>query len=298
MSSRLNKILGTAPFIILGFVGLLLLCSCSTEKPPTPGEELPEIRMTRYAGNGDVLFATVDLKSAKKLPCLLDTGTPYTWFDKSLEPKLGRRIGPYEFWALGSNQLGHVYDAPGIYMGGNILMKSDPYIITGDLRPASIGARHRIMCILGIDVLSQYCIQLDFKARKIRFLDDEHLNTNDLGRPFPLKVNYDGTFYIGENLLGTKESGSIIDIGNAYDGWLIPELLQCWNDHVSGITNNEAHSPDAILAGDVYHQVHLYLANSANTNLSLNGIGLHFMSRHLVTLDFPNGAMYLKRTDK
>jgi hypothetical protein len=37
----------------------------------------------------------------------------------------------------------------------------------------------------------------------------------------------------------------------------------------------------------------------ADPHTSFNGIGIHFLSRHLVTLDFPGKTMYLKRvTDK
>ena len=51
-----------------------------------------------------------------------------------------------------------------------------------------------------MDVLKNYCIQLDFAANKIRFLDDKRADKEQWGKPFPLKdcggeyVSIDGNF--------------------------------------------------------------------------------------------------------
>jgi hypothetical protein len=41
-----------------------------------------------------------------------------------------------------------------------------------------------IMGILGFDVLQHYCIQLDFSARKLRFMDGDHANKHHWGKAF------------------------------------------------------------------------------------------------------------------
>src|SRR5208282_4204666 len=86
-----------------------------------------------------------------------------------------------------------------------------------------------IMGILGMDVLHHYCIQLDFAAGKIRFLNDERANKENWGKPYPLTDLGDGCFLINENLVGAKGPGSLIDTGYiTSDGWLTPELFQQW----------------------------------------------------------------------
>jgi hypothetical protein len=46
-----------------------------------------------------------------------------------------------------------------------------------------------------------------------------------------------------------------------------------------------------MLAGERYPQIHL-----GENDVESDGIGLSFLARHLVTLDFPKRTMYLKRT--
>src|SRR5262245_3298072 len=79
------------------FFGLLLLCSCATGPHPSliqPATELPaEVAMNQDAGRGTWLFVTLRLESGEELPAVVDTGSSWTLFDKSLEPKLGKRLG-------------------------------------------------------------------------------------------------------------------------------------------------------------------------------------------------------------
>jgi hypothetical protein len=72
-------------------VSLLLLCSCATGKPTR--SQLPaDVAFNKDAGRGGWLFVTLRLESGEELPFLLDTGAPWTFFDKSREPKLGKRL--------------------------------------------------------------------------------------------------------------------------------------------------------------------------------------------------------------
>src|SRR5205807_625400 len=53
-------------------------------------------------------------------------------------------------------------------------------------------------------------------------------------------------------------------------------------------------SPNGVLDGDTYTALRLQLRDDGKPNA--NAIGLRFLARHLVTLDFPHRTMYLKRT--
>ncbi len=44
--------------------------------------------------------------------------------------------------------------------------------------------------ILGMDCLRHYCVQLDFEAKKVCFLDPKNFPDEDLGKSFPLAYDW------------------------------------------------------------------------------------------------------------
>jgi hypothetical protein len=110
-----------------------------------------------------------------------------------------------------------------------------------------------------------------------------------------------GCFCIGENLVGGEGPGSLIDTGCLDDGWLTPTLFPQWTNQAMLSPNGQARAPKGVLGGESYlgiqlHELDFKLQDSGDSHMKLNGIGLPFLSRHLVTLDFPRHTMYLKRT--
>ena len=74
-------------------------------------------------------------------------------------------------------------------------------------------------------------------------------------------------------------------------------LFQQWTNQALPLVASQVHYPDARLGEEIYPEVWLARGESWNTRESeYNGIGILFLSRHLVTLDFPERTMYLKRT--
>jgi hypothetical protein len=279
---------------------LLFLCSCATEKS-TRSRFPADVTMNQGAGQGGMLIVTLRLENGDKLPFMVDTGASGTGFDKSLEPKLGKRLGTGTAWHFGDKQDGGAYAAPRLYLEDTPLMMTGTNVFTYDLRPFSSNAGRPILGVLGMDVLAHYCIQLDFQARKMRFLDDEHSNKKDWGRPFALTDIGDGRFSMRENLAGTTDSGSVIDSGCNYDGWLSQKMFQQWTNQARLPVGGEARSPMGILGGETYRDIILRgfgaeALSIGDSHIVFNGIGLRFLARHLVTFDFPNRTMYLKRT--
>jgi hypothetical protein len=282
------------------FVTLALLFLCPTQNilSATPPGDLT---MNKDAGRGGLLFVMVRLDDGEKLPFVLDTGNPTTCLDQSLEPKLGNRVRSEPLWAFGVRSQINVYSAPHLYLGKTLLLKNGSLIVTHDCRQMSADVGRPILGVLGMDILRNYCIQLDFTANKIRFLDDKHADKSDWGTSFPISYIQDGCPSIGDNLVGAAGISSLIDTGCDYDGWLIPQLFQQWTDSTSPHLNGQTHAPNGILAGQTYPDLNLRgvdpkLLSSGDTHIQFNGLGLHFLSRHLVTLDFPNNTLYLKRT--
>ena len=143
--------------------------------------------------------------------------------------------------------------------------------------------------VLGMDCFQHYCIQLDFQAGKIRFLDSDSLNTTDLGKAYPLtlsRIGPNGKFVrpiiyhaglVGEN------TNLVIDTGCRIDGLV-------GKSSVNGGDIERMTLPECIWDGQTYTNISIAAFGHANV------LGLSFLARHLVTLDFPKHTMYLKQT--
>jgi len=290
------------PRVFGGLVSLLLLCSCATVDPDR--SRLPaDVAFNKNAGRGTWLFVTLRLESGEELPFLLDTGAPWTFFDKSREPKLGKRLDSGTAWNFGTKQESGVYAAPKLYLGDTPLMMTGTNVGTLDCKKIYTKAGRPVLGILGMDCLEHYCIQLDFAARRMRFLDGERADKKGWGKAFPLTDRGDGCLLVSENLAGAKGAGSLLDTGADYDGWLMPDLFQQWTNHAQLPADGEARSPNGVFGGATYPEIWLDRLDAKSmirdeTNIQYNSIGLRFLARHLVTLDFPKRTLYLKRTSR
>jgi hypothetical protein len=258
-----------------------------------------EIDMNKDAGRGEWLFVNVRI-AGQDLPFFLDTGASVTCVDQSLEPELGKRFLTMPTRTFLFTNASGIYAVPTLYLGNTLLTNSETCVMAMDCSKGSQLAGRPVMGILGIDVLQNYCIQLDFTANKIRFLDDQHLDKSRLGTAFPLKQFLDGCYYTDANLVGAKGPGSVIDIGYNADGWLVPDVFQQWTHPPAVPSPGEAEFPDGILGGKRYTNLTLRGVGTNDTSMTpltdYNGLGLRFFARNLVTLDFPNQTMYLKQT--
>ena len=252
--------------------------------------------MNQDAGHGGLLLVTCRLADGKKLPLVVDTGAQITAFDKSLGTQLGKRNDTGTVWNFSVPQEAGVYAAPKLYLGKVSLRISGTNVVTFDRQQLSFHDRYPFMGFLGMDVLQNYCLQMDFAAGKMRFLDSHQADKTNWGRPFPLTDIGDGCFAISENLAGVKGAGSVIDTGCNQSGWLRPEMLQQWTNQAA---SGKVHAPDGVLGGETYRDLDLLDVKLLSTSdlplTSRNGIGLRVLAQNLVTLDFPNRVMYLKR---
>jgi hypothetical protein len=280
---------------IIAAIGSMLFCSCATaphDSAVIPSSELPaDVDMNKEAGRGMMLFVKVHLVSGEEFPCAVDTGSPTSLFPKSLEPKLGKRLGTRRFSTLDSSngETEHLYAAPKLYLGNT------PLVIG-----SRIGTWDSSMGVLGMDCLRHYCIQLDFEAGKLCFLDPEHANGAELGNGFPLTLRR--YVYINHGgLIGDQSSKTLIDTGCFFDGLVNPGLFDrefqkqkaglvplLKEGGAKGMAAGFACFPECVWNGDTYTELVIQKGETF--------IGLRFLARHLVTFNFPKKIMYLKRT--
>ncbi|HEV2319397.1 MAG TPA: hypothetical protein VGV18_06585, partial [Verrucomicrobiae bacterium] len=169
----------------LTFQGLFVLCvfSATAQAASSAGYTLfpaaarpREIPMNKDAGLGNWMIVNVHLAGGENFPAVLDTGCPTTCLDTSFESKLGSRIATNTLWDFGIKSEISLFLAPKFFLGDTPLMKIGPYVVTRDCEKISSAVGRPVMGIVGMDILQNYCIQLDFSARQIRFLDYDHAN--------------------------------------------------------------------------------------------------------------------------
>jgi hypothetical protein len=274
------------------FLGLLFLCSCATEPPSSRDNAQsklpPEISINENAGRGGWVVVTLHNDTGNAFPFLLDTGTSGTLFDKSVESKLGKSLGDVSVVGWGQKNAGHIYAMPRLYLG-DVPLRTPSETATYDLGTLRDGTGTRVDGIIGYDTLRHYCIQLDFVARKMRFLDDNTADKSTWGKAFPIRdLNVDDERpSVEQNLLGQHGPHSLIDTGSNNDGWLMTRNYRQWTNGVP--IKGQVKKPYGLFDGTRYPSVSLGAAN-----VESDGIGIRFLARHLVTFDFPKRKLYLK----
>jgi hypothetical protein len=257
--------------------------------------------MDAWAKYGVFLRVTLRLETDEEFLCDLDTGAPGTHLPTSLEAVLGKRLGAARFRTPDAGRLtAHIYGAPKLYLG-------DVPLVTGS-RVGTTDDR----AVLGMDCLRHYCIQLDFQAGKIRFLDPERVNAAELGMAFPLS-SFPIASIERSGLFGKHDEKLFIDTACPMD--------VCLNHGVFDETVRREHAravepqplpfeggngvigkaPECALIskcnwnGETYTDLVVEKWKEPFVGDGQELIGLRFLSRHLVTINFPKGVLYLKR---
>ena len=271
------------------FCLLLFLSSCATRDSVQAGRPA-NLKMNQHAGRGDLLYVMLRLEDGEDLPFVVDTGSPTTFFDTSLKPKLGKCLGSMPAWNFGTKREAEIYVSPKLYLGNTPLMMTGSNILTCDFQKESSvsGSDFPTMGILGMDVLEHYCVQLDFKAREVRFLDPGDLSVIGLGKPMQLDIPVDDSrAYIKfPSLLGGESNKLLVDTGFQMDGASNHERYDLIvQEQKLKIVSGCALFPHCDWNGVAYTNLIILKGEGL--------IGLRFLARHLVTFDFPHRTMYL-----
>lgn len=278
---------------------LLLLCSCATWNSnhlPLP----PETDLNPQAGYGDWIILKLCLEDGEELPFVVDTGSPITILDKSLESKLGKYLGTRTktYGYLGKKRMG-LYHAPKLFLN-SVQLHTGSRIYTDDLAALS---ERTFMGILGVDCLRHYCFQFDFSNRKICFLNPDQMNDEDLGKAFPLNIFF-GTVFAHGDFFGTgnayyrPDTGAVLESDAVLSHKLFQRELKKQNLILEGkvSTNglNLAAFSKGIFSGQTYTNL-LFVEAKDAVWYDRNMLNLQFLARNLVTFNFPKRTMYLKQ---
>jgi hypothetical protein len=110
---------------------------------------------------------------------LVDTGASLSGFDESLEPALGRPRGTRDFMTPVGPTRVEEFDWPKAELRGQPLATDQP-VMALNLAGLRQATNEKIYGVIGMDVLRNCRVQIDFDAGLIRFLETLPANTGKL----------------------------------------------------------------------------------------------------------------------
>jgi hypothetical protein len=275
----------------LGYVGTLLIIVnlggylSSLEPPQTaPVENLLE--SFEVAADGDGLLLPVSVGGEEHL-FVLDTGADATVGDISLKGKL-------ENAGDGGMSL------------GKLRLGSLPSDRTMDLSNLRMVSGHEIMGILGMDKLSRFAVQIDVDAGSVKFLkmpgSDPGVPLQLLGEPHNAPCvrarigesgNIWGLFILDTGMVGYGTGALKAEFFESlmHGGSLCP-LKMSLDLSAAGTSTQRNGRVESLSVGQFNHRDLVFARQRDNL------LGLNYLARYVVTFDFPNRIVYLKKGNR
>jgi len=231
---------------------------------------------------------------------LLDTGCSYTSFDTSFKRQLGKAKGRGTVLTSGGPMRGELFDAPEAFLGP-FNMQECGQVTCCDLTMPSLVDGKKISGIIGMNFLRACVVQIDFDESKLLFLEPKSEPNLDWGKELDIKFHVSGVPQITGNILGGIKVDFFIDTGCNYSGVLDRKIFE---EVVSKKQIRTCESLAATAAGIIQRREarisSLFVESFAYEDLIfddgyLSCLGLSFLSRHIVTFDFPNSKVYFKK---
>lgn len=233
----------------------------------------------------------------------VDTGASHTTFDYRLRRILRERAGSLRYLTAGGGRNQKMFAAPPAFIGSRSLPPLDE-VVVDDLSTRFRSTHdNRIDGILGMDALRKLVFQIDFDRRRLVLLDGL---PRDAGAPFELDAEAAVPTLLGI-IAHLGASRFIVDTG--FQGELAVS-----RDHFAALTASGNLSPGGtrpittaaglrnarwgILTSQFsiggYNHRDVTLLEVPHNDHRLNVVGLDYLSRYIVTFDFPNNMMYLR----
>ncbi len=300
---RFNMTEGRSSSILKSFLFFVLLLSygCAEEPRETSTSPAEQKVLAKFniARGGDPIILPVTFKNKEYL-FVLDTGTSHTVFDTSFKHELGdvKRVG--RILTAGRRIEAESFDAPEAFLGPLNLQDCNE-VICSDIKMLSAVLGEKVSGFIGMNFLNKYTVQIDFDKGTVSFLQPMEEQHTNWGIELAMRCDSLGWQYITGDILNSINVDFVIDTGANSTGGLgndIFEKILSKNKlktsetlfaTASGVIKKREIRIDSLSVGSFeYNKLIFGDANWSH-------LGLSFLSRHIVTFDFPNGRIYLKK---
>jgi len=289
--------------VVLGlFLSVMLLTAGCADEPKNTSEKpadqniLAEFEIAR---GGDSILLPVTFKG-KEYVFVLDTGCSHTSFDTSLRHELGDVKKVERGLTAGNPIMVEVFDAPEAFLGPLNLQDSGQ-VSCFDLKMPSLINGSKISGIIGMNFLRKYVLQIDFDKGMLSFLPPVEEQHSHWGKE--LVIDYDslGLPHITENILDGIKVDFVIDTAGNSTGGLKSNIFK------QILSEKELKTSEILFAtaSGVIRSREARISNLSVESFEYQDLifsegnwsylGLSFLSRHIVTFDFPNSKIHLKK---
>ena len=232
---------------------------------------------------------------------LLDTGAIRSGFDSSMRPLLGEPRGTQVLQTFAGLKKVEVFDWPVATLGEQTLRTRTPVACVdfAELRRAS---NENIYGVIGMDVLRDNRILIDFDRGLLRFLERSPGSLSELGTKIPVELTHDGSPILSARITEDVAENLLVDTGaqgNSLRADLFDQLIdsdqirlgsQFTSNTVAGQVSGNRGTLRQVTIGP-FEQRDLRVSR-----LNISSIGLRYLSRFQIIFDFPAKSAYLKRS--
>jgi Aspartyl protease/PDZ domain len=290
---------------LIAFTSITLLSSATRSasgfQGPSPARGI--LQVFKFQPHADCILLPVTI-DGKRFNFAVDTGAQRTVFDLSLRSKLGEPLG-----SLVANGAVNAeeFKWPAAQLGDTNLI-SEEQVVCLDLCELRKVSGREIYGILGMDWLQHRAFEIDFDKGSITFLASNLLPPRFLSTGTPIKVE-DCQAWVDAEVAGLGHIQFLIDTGCVGQGRLLPEdfakltakkkVRGLGSSEVWGLgqgsATTEVGAIESLKLGDFCHEGPICYSNpDKETRL----LGLGIWSRHVVTFDFPNRMLYLRKGER
>ena len=251
------------------------------------------IAQFEVAKDGDFLLLPVTV-SGTRYSFVLDTGCDVMFYDRSFGELLGESVGEAR---LNGTQIVAMHNSPAAMLG-EISLQTESPVIALDLQRLREFSALDIRGIIGMSALRSHAMRIDFDQGRLTVLNRADPSC---GEPVDLWFDRGGLpqvvgvlpeVGIDRLVIDTGKNGSLSISDGLFDTLQRAMRICSVRRTVAlGISDKRTASSgmlDSLKVGPFEHGP--LPVSSSGENL----LGLGFLSRFVVTLDFPNKVMYLK----
>ncbi len=252
--------------------------------------------------DGRFLLVTVHWDD-EPLIFILDTGAQMTCFDSSLKTRLGDPVRRVSLQTSAGLLDTEVFACPDATVGGLTLDDVETVLCT-DLQPIRYAVGEDIRGILGVDFLRRFIVTIDFDRGRV-YLSEPSTSDAVAGKAWvPMHIDETGRPHLSATVGGTENATVLVDTGTS--GGTVNRDLYDVLVRKSKIATCDANL--GLTVGGSYRQSFGYLSELQIGQFRLgsmkvarhfeDSIGLDWLSRFQVSLDFPNRRIMLKKGNR
>lgn len=277
--------------------------------------QLPGLRADEPATSGVVPLASftvekrgdhliVPLKvGGRTLPCLVDTGCTHNLLDVQHQAVLGKQQGTAEITtAQGGVEVAY-FESPKMRLGPVKLGRTEP-VLCYDCSELRKGLGLDIQAVVGMAALKEHIVEIDFDEGKLSILPNDAEPDPHWGEPLPLTADRAGLRYFVTLSVAGIDSSFLLDTGassTSIERDLTKQLLKLFMLRDVGTLHFQTF--DGKYVEPVYFVRELSLGPFTHRQVEAHRdgdskLGLDYLSRYRVVLDFPGRKIYLNKGAK